>query len=43
MIELLQSGNQIHAIKLYWELTGVGLAEAKDAVDQLTAMYRPTG
>ena len=43
VIELLQSGNQIQAIKLYRELTGVGLAEAKDAVDQLAAMYRPTG
>lgn len=43
MIELLQSGNQIQAIKLYRELTGVGLAEAKDAVDGLAAMYRPTG
>ena len=31
------------AIKLYRELTGVGLAEAKDAVDRLGAMYRPTG
>ena len=41
--DLLQSGNQIQAIKLYRELTGVGLAEAKDAVDQLAAMYRPTG
>ena len=35
VIELLQSGNQIEAIKLYRELTGVGLAEAKDAVDEL--------
>ncbi|HEX5955001.1 MAG TPA: ribosomal protein L7/L12 [Solirubrobacterales bacterium] len=43
VIELLQSGNQIQAIKLYRELTGVGLAEAKDAVDQLAAMYRSTG
>ena len=41
VIELLQSGNQIQAIKR--ELSGVGLAEAKDAVDQLAAMYRPTG
>ena len=41
--DLLHSGNQIQAIKLYRELTGVGLAEAKDAVDQLAAMYRPTG
>jgi len=43
IIELLQSGKEIHAIKLYRELTGVGLAEAKDAVDSLKAMYGPTG
>ena len=42
VIELIQSGNQIQAIKLYRELTGVGLAEAKDAVDELAQMYRPT-
>ena len=33
MIELLQAGQQIQAIKLYRELTGVGLKEAKDAVE----------
>jgi ribosomal protein L7/L12 len=43
VLELLQAGNQIQAIKLYRELTGVGLAEAKDAVDQIAAMHRPTG
>jgi hypothetical protein len=43
VVELLQAGKQIQAIKLYRELTGVGLAEAKDAVDQLAAMHRPTG
>jgi ribosomal protein L7/L12 len=37
------SDSDLQAIKLYRELTGVGLAEAKDAVDQLAAMYRPTG
>jgi ribosomal protein L7/L12 len=43
VIELLQSGEQIQAIKLYRELTGVGLAEAKDACDRMGEMYRPTG
>ena len=36
MAELLRSGNKLEAIKLYREITGVGLKEAKDAVD---AMY----
>jgi ribosomal protein L7/L12 len=31
----LQSGNVIEAIKAYREATGVGLAEAKDAVERL--------
>ncbi len=35
LLELLQEDKTIHAIKLYRELTGVGLAEAKDAVEQL--------
>jgi ribosomal protein L7/L12 len=39
LVELVQSGDKIHAIKLYRELTGVGLAEAKDAVDRLSGMY----
>ena len=30
----LRSGNKIEAIKIYRELTGVGLAEAKDAIDK---------
>ena len=29
----LRSGNKIEAIKIYRELTGVGLAEAKQAID----------
>ena len=32
---LKQSGKIIHAVKLYRERTGVGLKEAKDAVDAL--------
>ena len=42
VIQLVQAGNQIQAVKLYRELTGVGLAEAKDAVDKLNDMYKPT-
>ena len=30
----LRSGNKIEAIKLYREMTGVGLAEAKQAIDR---------
>jgi ribosomal protein L7/L12 len=33
--ELIFKGNKISAIKLYRELTGVGLAEAKDAVEAI--------
>jgi ribosomal protein L7/L12 len=43
LIELIQAGDEMKAIKLYRELTGVGLAEAKDAVEGLAATYRPTG
>ncbi|WP_043264527.1 ribosomal protein L7/L12 [Streptomyces sp. CT34] len=32
--ELLAQGKQIQAIKLYREITGAGLAEAKEAVDR---------
>jgi hypothetical protein len=32
--EALRRGNKIEAIKIYRELTGVGLAEAKQAIDQ---------
>ncbi len=35
VVALARSGNKIQAIKRYRELTGVGLAEAKDVVDQL--------
>ena len=34
--QLLLQGNKIGAIKRYRELTGAGLAEAKDAIDRLT-------
>jgi ribosomal protein L7/L12 len=32
--DLLAKGNEIQAIKRYRELTGLGLKEAKDAIDQ---------
>ena len=32
--EALRRGNKIEAIKLYRQLTGVGLAEAKQAIDR---------
>ncbi len=32
--DALRRGNKIEAIKLYRELTGVGLAEAKSAIDR---------
>jgi ribosomal protein L7/L12 len=39
LIELIQSGKEIEAIKLYRELTGCGLAEAKDMVERIAAGY----
>ena len=42
VIELIQAGDEIQAIKLYREIAGVGLAEAKDAVDRLRAVHRPS-
>ena len=42
IIEAIQAGQEIQAIKLYRELTGLGLAESKEAVDKLKDMYRPT-
>ena len=32
--EALRGGNKIEAIKIYRELTGVGLAEAKQAIER---------
>lgn len=37
IIRLLSMGQKIQAIKVYQEMTGVGLKEAKDAIDALTA------
>lgn len=38
--ELLQNGNKIEAIKLYRERTGLGLKEAKDAIDAVENRYK---
>ena len=38
--EALRRGNKIEAIKIYCQLTGVGLAEAKDAVDKAEKFIR---
>ncbi|GGV72484.1 ribosomal protein L7/L12 [Streptomyces thermoviolaceus] len=35
--ELARTGRQIEAIKVYREVTGAGLKEAKDAVDRMVA------
>ncbi len=35
--DALRRGNKIEAIKIYRELTGVGLAEAKQTIDSLEA------
>lgn len=35
IMEALQKNNKIEAIKIYRELTGLGLAEAKAAIDQI--------
>ncbi|SRR6266498_3055346 len=37
---LLREGRKIQAIKVYREVTGVGLKEAKDAVDNLDGASR---
>lgn len=36
----LRSGNKIEAIKLYREMTGIGLAEAKDVIDRAERSIR---
>jgi ribosomal protein L7/L12 len=35
--DLLAKGNEVQAIKRYRELTGLGLAEAKEAIDRAKA------
>ena len=41
--ELIAQGLKINAIKLYREQTGVGLAEAKEAVDTMTVQMKSQG
>lgn len=38
IVALLRRNKKIEAIKLYREKTGVGLAEAKDAVDRMEGL-----
>jgi len=38
--EALRRGNKIEAIKIYRELTGVGLAEAKQAIDRAEQYFK---
>lgn len=38
--EALMAGNKILAIKIYREQYGVGLKEAKDAIDAMEGQYR---
>jgi ribosomal protein L7/L12 len=38
--EALRRGNKIEAIRIYRELTGVGLAEAKQAIDRAEPFFR---
>jgi large subunit ribosomal protein L7/L12 len=40
VVALINSGRKINAIKLLRSRTGMGLAEAKDAVDQFERRYR---
>ena len=40
LLALVNDGKKIHAIKRYRDLTGVGLKEAHDAVDELERRYR---
>ncbi len=43
VLELIDSGKKIEAVKLYRELTGAGLAESNDAVEAIETMRRPAG
>ena len=40
VVQALNSGRKIEAIKLHRERTGLGLAEAKDAVEEFERRYR---
>lgn len=37
LVELLRAGKQIQAIQLHRERTGLGLAEAKEAIERMAA------
>lgn len=39
IVTLIEQGKRIEAIKLYRQRMGVGLKEAKDAVDELAARH----
>ncbi|MCL4271529.1 MAG: ribosomal protein L7/L12 [Anaerolineales bacterium] len=39
IIDLLKRGNKLEAIKVYRELTNTGLAEAKQAVEQIETRF----
>ena len=38
--DALRRGNKIEAIKIYRELTGVGLADAKSAIDRAGKLFK---
>jgi ribosomal protein L7/L12 len=40
VVQLLNNGRKIEAIKVHRERTGLGLAEAKDAVEAFERRYR---
>jgi ribosomal protein L7/L12 len=40
VLEAIKHGNKIEAIRIYRELSGFGLKEAKDVIDELEARYR---
>jgi len=39
VVQLINSGKKIHAIKLYRERTGLGLKEAHDAIEACEQRY----
>lgn len=43
LLELLRAGKKIEAVKAYRDLTGLGVREAKEAVERLAALHRPGG
>jgi ribosomal protein L7/L12 len=40
VVQLINGGNKIRAIKVLRDRTGLGLAEAKDAVEEFERRYR---